>query len=76
MGVRVKILQIDCSTSESVPKRVERVLGLIDQQAPDCEFMLLPELWNVGAFDLEASREHAQPIDGALPTALALNSMP
>ena len=71
MGVRVKILQIDCSTSESVPKRVERVLGLIDQQAPDCEFMLLPELWNVGAFDLEASREHAQPIDGALPTALA-----
>ena len=71
MGVTVKVLQIDCSTSESVPKRVERVLGLIDQQAPDCEFMLLPELWNVGAFDLEASREHAQPIDGALPTALA-----
>mgnify|MGYP000217218293 FL=1 len=42
MGVKVTVLQIDCSTSESVPKRVERVLGLIDQQAPDCEFMLLP----------------------------------
>ncbi len=71
MGVKVSVLQIDCSTSESVTDRVERVLGLIDQHAPDCDFMLLPELWNVGAFDLVASREHAQPIDGALPTALA-----
>ncbi len=71
MSVKVAVLQIDCSTSEPAPERVERVLGLIDQQAPDCDFMLLPELWNVGAFDLEASRLQAQPIDGALPTSLA-----
>jgi predicted amidohydrolase len=71
MSVRVAVLQLDCSTSESVPERVERVLGLIDQHASDCDFMVLPELWNVGAFELEASREHAQPIDGSLPTALA-----
>ena len=71
MDVRVAALQIDCSTIESVPQRVERVLGLIDEQASDCDFMVLPELWNVGAFELEAAREYAQPIDGALPTALA-----
>ncbi len=71
MSVKVAVLQIDCGTSELVSNRVERVLDLIDQQAADCDFMVLPELWNVGAFDLEASRENAQPIDGALPTALA-----
>ena len=71
MDVKVAALQIDCSTSESVPQRVERVLGLIDQHAGDCDFMVLPELWNIGAFNLEAAREHAQPIDGALPSALA-----
>jgi predicted amidohydrolase len=71
MDVRVAALQIDCSTHESVPQRVERVLGLIDQQASDCDFMVLPELWHVGAFELGASREYAQPIDGALPSALA-----
>jgi predicted amidohydrolase len=71
MDVKVAVLQIDCSTIESVPQRVERVLGLIDQQASDCDFMVLPELWNVGAFDLEASREHSQSMQGALPTALA-----
>lgn len=70
-SVRVAVLQIDCSTSESVPERVERVLDLIDQHASDCDFMLLPELWNVGAFELDASREHAQPINGTLSTALA-----
>jgi predicted amidohydrolase len=74
MSVKVAVLQIDCSTSESVSQRVERVLHLIDQQAADCDFMVLPELWNVGAFDLAASREHAQPIDGPLPTALALKA--
>lgn len=69
--MKVSALQIDSSNFESVPDRIERVLGLIDQQAGDCDFMVLPELWNVGAFELEANREYAQPIDGALPTALA-----
>ena len=69
--MKVSALQIDSSTSESVPDRIERVLGLIDQQAGDCDFMVLPELWNAGAFELETNQEYAQPIDGALPTALA-----
>ncbi|MCH9677356.1 MAG: hypothetical protein K0U42_10725 [Actinomycetia bacterium] len=71
MSVRVSVLQIDSSTVESISDRVDRVLGLIDQHAPGCDFMVLPELWNVGAFDLEASRQHAQTIDGKLPTVLA-----
>lgn len=75
MNVRVSVLQIDCSTSESVSERIERVLGLVDQHADGCDFMVLPELWNVGAFDLEASREHAQPIDGSLPTVLSQKAL-
>jgi len=71
MSVRVSVLQIDSSTVESISDRVDRVLGLIDQHAPGCDFMVLPELWNVGAFDLEATRQHAQTIDGKLPTLLA-----
>lgn len=44
---------------------------MLDLMSRESEFILLPELWNVGAFDLSSSRVHAQPIDGPLPTALA-----
>lgn len=69
--VEVTVLQVDCSTSESIAHRVERVLGLIEREAPGTDIMLLPELWNITAFDLASANEHAQPLDGPLPTALA-----
>ena len=71
MTVRVALLQIDCSTTEPVYERVTRVLSLIDRTAPDVDMLILPELWHVGAFDVDAAREHAQPIDGPLVTSLA-----
>lgn len=67
----VTILQLDCSTSESVPHRVERVLRMVEREAPGTDLMLLPELWNITAFDLASAREHAQPLDGPLMSALA-----
>jgi predicted amidohydrolase len=70
MTVRVGLLQIDCSSSEQVSQRITRVLGMIDEHAPECDLMMLPELWHVGAFDIVAAREHAQSIDGPLVQAL------
>lgn len=67
----VTILQLDCSTSESVAHRVERVLRLVEHEAPGTDLMVLPELWNVTAFDLTSAGEHAQPLDGPLASALA-----
>ena len=71
MTVRVGLVQLDCSTSEPVAHRVTRGLRLIDEVAADLDMVLLPELWHVGAFDVDAAREHAQPIDGPLVTSLA-----
>lgn len=72
MTVRIALLQLDCSTTESPGHRVTRALELIratvKEQHPD--IIVLPELWHVGAFDLEAARDHAQPIDGPLVQAL------
>lgn len=71
MTVRVGLLQLDCSTTEAVNARITRTLGLIERFAPQVDLMILPELWHVGAFDVDAAREHAQPIDGPLVLAMA-----
>jgi len=67
----VGALQLDCSTQESVENRVARALALIDELAPTHDLLVLPELWNTGAFDLDACREYAQDLDGPLPSALS-----
>ena len=71
MSVHVALIQLDCSRSESVAERVERGFELIDTAARDgAKVVVMPELWHVGAFELELAREHAQPIDGPLVAAL------
>jgi predicted amidohydrolase len=67
---RVALLQLDVSDTESQADRETRVLKLVSEQKGKCELAILPELWNIGAFnyrDLEAS---AQSLDGNLVTAL------
>ena len=71
MTVRVAMIQLDCSSDEPVAVRVTRTLSLVDAAARDADMVILPELWHVGAFDVDAAREHAQPIDGPLVEALA-----
>jgi predicted amidohydrolase len=71
MTVRVALVQLDCSTAEPVTHRVTRALELVDQVAAEADLVILPELWHVGAFDVDAAREHAQAIDGPLVTALS-----
>lgn len=71
MTVRVALIQLDCSLSEPVPHRVTRTLELIAATAPGVDVVVLPEMWHVGAFNTDGAREHAQPIDGPLVSALA-----
>ena len=71
MTVRVGLVQLDCSTRESVSARITRTLALVDQYAADCDLMVLPELWHVGAFDIEVARQNPQALDGPLVEALA-----
>jgi predicted amidohydrolase len=71
MAVRMSVVQLDCSNVESPAARVDRVLNLLDELGDNSDFVLLPELWNAGAFNLEVSRAISQKIDGPLPTALS-----
>ena len=71
MTVRVGLIQLDCTSAEPVTTRVPRALELVDGTLPKADLVVLPELWHVGAFDVDAAREHAQPIDGPLVEALS-----
>jgi len=73
MAVRVGLVQLDCSTSEPVAHRVARTLSLIADIAPEVDMLMLPELWQAGAFDIDGAREHAEAIDG--PIVLALGAV-
>jgi len=66
---RVALIQLDVNDSETVAERVERA-GAIVESLVDVDLAVLPELWHVGAFDLDAAREHAEPMDGLVVTRM------
>ncbi len=66
---RVALIQLDVNDAETVAERVERA-GRIVEGLVDVDLAVLPELWHVGAFDLEAAREHAEPLDGLVVTRM------
>lgn len=70
-AVRVGLVQLDVSSTESVHDRVDRVRDLVLSTAASSDVVLLPELWPTGAFDLDLGIEHAQAIDGPLVTQLS-----
>lgn len=57
--------------SESVADRIGRVVGLVDAAMRGADFVVLPELWPAGAFDLPLGIEHSEPLDGPTMTKLA-----
>ncbi len=67
---RVALIQVDVSDSEPVNDRVSRVLSMVRAQQGKADLVVLPELWNVGAFNNEALRPYAQSRDGELVQAL------
>jgi predicted amidohydrolase len=66
---RVALVQLDVNDSETIPERIERAGALVEGLV-DVDLAVLPELWHVGAFDLEAARENAQPMDGPVVTRM------
>ena len=62
----IGVLQIAVNGTESVDARIARVLDLISAQKGKCDFVVLPELWHVGAFDTELGKREAQARDGEL----------
>lgn len=55
--MRLSAIQLDVSHSEAPATRRERVVTLVRQLAPNCDFITLPELWETGAFDLDLGLE-------------------
>jgi predicted amidohydrolase len=70
-GVRVALVQADCSSDEGFEARVDRVLAETDHACKQADLAMLPELWSTAAFDLECTREHAQPFDCALVSRMS-----
>lgn len=62
--MRVSLIQLRVDDTEPVADRVDRALDLA--ASSDAEVVLLPELWNSGAFDIETARRVAEPLDGPL----------
>ena len=61
----VALVQLDVSDSEPVATRIDRAAALVEGLS-DVDIVVLPELWHVGAFNLDGAREHAEPLDGPL----------
>ena len=71
MSVTVGLIQLDCSSSEPVDSRIARAHRMIAEASAKADVVVLPELWHCGAFDIDAARANAEPIDGPLVTGLA-----
>ena len=71
MSVTVALIQLNCSSSEPKESRIARTHRMIGEAAAKADVVVLPELWHCGAFDIDAARHSAEPIDGPLVTSLA-----
>lgn len=67
----VALLQLRIDADEPVSERVPRALAWAREAAGLADVVVLPELWHVGAFDIDCARANAEPIDGPLIAALA-----
>lgn len=70
-SVRVALVQVDCSSAEGYEQRIERVLAETNRACASADLVVLPELWDSGAFDLTCARDHAQPFDCSLVSRLS-----
>ncbi len=63
MTVRLALLQMASDASEAPSARIPRILGRVEEVAPQADLLVLPELWIPGAFDLVTAREVAAPLE-------------
>ena len=64
--VSVALVQLASVEDEPPQDRLERALALSSRAASSAGFVILPELWLAGAFDVHGSGRLAQPLDGPL----------
>ena len=65
--VRVGLVQLSSNiATQTVSDRVARAEALARESAGKSDFVVLPELWLTGAFDIENAVRLAEPIDGPL----------
>ena len=63
---KVALLQISTDDEESVEQRIARVSDLTNTWAAKVDFVVLPELWHVGAFSSELFEKYALPAENDL----------
>ncbi|MCX4549711.1 carbon-nitrogen family hydrolase [Streptomyces sp. NBC_01387] len=68
--MRASLLQIAVNPAESPDSRRLRVADLVREQS-GADFVVLPELWPVGAFAFESFAAEAEPLDGPTHEAMA-----
>ena len=62
-SITVGLIQLECSDKESPQARTARALDLTNETAGDVDVVVLPELWQAGAFNMEATKDCATTID-------------
>ena len=64
---RVAVVQLRVDAAESVSDRRDRVEGLVADLGGRADLVVLPELWESGAFATEASLQAARSLEKVLP---------
>jgi predicted amidohydrolase len=68
----VALVQLAQDTATEPPAaRVDRAIDLTRAACAGADLVVLPELWLAGAFDIHASQEYAEPLDGPLVAAFS-----
>lgn len=68
----VALVQLAQDTATEAPAaRVDRAIDVTRAACSDADLVVLPELWLAGAFDIHASKEYAEPLDGPLVAAFS-----
>ncbi len=69
-GMRIAVIQLGYDDDEPFDARVDRVAGLVAEQAGH-DLVVLPELWGATGFDYRRWDDEAQPLDGPWARAMA-----
>lgn len=68
--MRASLIQMGMDPDESVESRRVRAASLVRDQS-DVDLVVLPELWNLGAFAYDSFATGAEPLDGPTGRAMA-----
>lgn len=72
--VKVRLLQVESNENESPSARIHRVLESLPHHLANSDLLVLPELWTIHAFNLEAVQENALSLEDELFKNLSLIS--